>query len=271
MKYLCLISICELFLCSGNHAVKSPMLQSYTPVNPLNISTTSTGELGSLEYRFSYHQNGQPISPWHDIPLKSESGEYFNMITEIPKFEKRKMEISTKEKYNPIAQDIKKGCPREYHGPIFWNYGCLPQTWEDPRLKHHALGAFGDNDPIDVVEIGSKVLPVGSITKVKVLGAFAMIDDGELDWKVLVLSVDDKMADELNDIGDVDRKCPGVISGIREWFRWYKSPDGKPLNSFGFNERCLDKKAAEDIIMETHHLWTNLKSGVSDKADLWIK
>jgi inorganic pyrophosphatase len=226
------------------------------------------GDLGSLEYRFSFLRSGKPISPWHDIPLKS--GEYYNMITEIPKYEKRKMEINTKEKYNPIAQDVKKGLPREYHGPIFWNYGCLPQTWEDPRLKHGALGAFGDNDPIDVVEIGGRALPVGSVTQVKVLGAFAMIDDGELDWKVLVVASDDELAGELNDVADVEKKCPGVISGIREWFRWYKSPDGK-LNSFGFDERCLDRAAAEDIIMETHHLWANLKAGVSDKADLWVK
>jgi hypothetical protein len=23
-----------------------------------------------------------------------------------------------------------------YHGPIFWNYGLLPQTWEDPNHEH---------------------------------------------------------------------------------------------------------------------------------------
>lgn len=34
-----------------------------------------------------------------------------------------KMEVATKEQYNPIAQDIKKGKLRDYHGPIFWNYG----------------------------------------------------------------------------------------------------------------------------------------------------
>ena len=43
---------------------------------------------------------------------------------------KAKMEVATKEENNPIAQDIKKGKLRDYHGPIFWNYGCLPQTWE---------------------------------------------------------------------------------------------------------------------------------------------
>lgn len=240
-----------------------------SPTDSLNITTSAVGEIGSLDYRLSFFRNGKSISPWHEIPLKS--GEYFNMITEIPKYHKKKMEINAKEKLNPIAQDVKKGLPREYHGPIFWNYGCLPQTWEDPQVKHNHLGAFGDNDPVDVVEIGSTALEVGSVTKVKVLGAFAMIDDGELDWKVLVVAADDKLAGELHDVSDLEKKHPEVISGVREWFRWYKSPDGKPLNSFGFDERCLDRKAAEDIIMETHHLWANLMSGVSDKGDLWLK
>jgi inorganic pyrophosphatase len=62
---------------------------------------------------------------------------------------KAKMEVATKEENNPIAQDIKKGVLRDYHGPIFWNYGCLPRTWEDPSVKHTELGCFGDNDPID--------------------------------------------------------------------------------------------------------------------------
>jgi inorganic pyrophosphatase len=62
---------------------------------------------------------------------------------------KAKMEVATKKENNPIAQDIKKGVLRDYHGPIFWNYGCLPRTWEDPSVKHTELGCFGDNDPID--------------------------------------------------------------------------------------------------------------------------
>jgi len=51
------------------------------------------------------------------------------------------MEVATKEENNPIAQDIKKGKLRDYHGPIFWNYGCLPQTWEDPSVKHPELSS----------------------------------------------------------------------------------------------------------------------------------
>lgn len=42
----------------------------------------------------------------------------------------------------------------------------------------------GDNDPVDVVEIGDAQLRMGGVYRVKPLGVYAMIDDGELDWKV---------------------------------------------------------------------------------------
>ena len=55
-----------------------------------------------------------------------------------------------------------------------------------------------------------------------------MIDDDETDWKVVAIDVDDRWAPELNDVEDVERLLPGTISLIREWFRTYKIPDGKP-------------------------------------------
>eukprot|EP00438_Fugacium_kawagutii_P023979 Skav204024 [mRNA] locus=scaffold229:165305:185978:+ [translate_table: standard] len=181
------------------------------------------GEPGTLEYRMHFKEanwagrdehaktlppggaadsNGNKISPWHDIPLKS--GEHFNCLIEIPKNTKPKMEVAVKEEMNPIAQDVKKGKLRDYHGPIFWNYGMLPQTWEDPNVTHEATKCNGDNDPVDVVEIGSEALAQGSVEPVKVLGALAMIDDGELDWKIIGIRAGDKLAAELNDIQDVE-------------------------------------------------------------------
>jgi inorganic pyrophosphatase len=180
---------------------------------------------------------------------------------------KAKMEVATKEQHNPIAQDLKKGKLRDYHGPIFWNYGCLPQTWEDPNLQHPTLGCFGDNDPIDVVEIGSASLSMGSVQAIKPLGVLAMIDDGELDWKVLAVAVNDPLAEQYNDIGDVPES---IQAGVREWFRWYKTPDDKPLNAFGFDEQFLNKAKAEEIIQETHEAWKKLKSGETDAGKLWL-
>jgi hypothetical protein len=47
-------------------------------------------------------------------------------------------------------------------GDIFFNYGCFPQTWEDPTFVHpDAEGCRGDNDPVDVCEIGARIVGPG--------------------------------------------------------------------------------------------------------------
>mmetsp|Transcript_129347 Transcript_129347/g.241990 ORF Transcript_129347/g.241990 Transcript_129347/m.241990 type:complete len:281 (-) Transcript_129347:265-1107(-) len=217
------------------------------------------GEKGTTEFRRRFlSPSGQMISPWHDVKLHTANEGIFNFVVEIPKMSKPKMEVATKVPGNPIMQDVKKGKPREYHGPIYWNYGMFPQTWEDPGVEHPEMKVKGDDDPLDVVEIGSQKLECGAVEPVKPLGVLAMIDDGELDWKVIAISTKDPMANELDDIGDVQRKCPGVVSGIREWLRWYKTPDGKPTNAFGYGERALNKEKALDVIAETHEAWKRL-------------
>eukprot|EP00929_Paragymnodinium_shiwhaense_P040205 TRINITY_DN20_c0_g1_i2.p1 TRINITY_DN20_c0_g1~~TRINITY_DN20_c0_g1_i2.p1 ORF type:complete len:272 (-),score=74.69 TRINITY_DN20_c0_g1_i2:197-1012(-) len=235
-------------------------------------ATVVDGELGTADYRLRFKDgSGKDISPWHDVPLHTGEDGVFNAIIEIPKYTKPKMEVAIKEKSNPIAQDVKKGKLRDYHGPIFWNYGMLPQTWEDPNVTHPETKCAGDNDPVDIVEIGSEIIASGAIEKVKVLGVLAMIDDGELDWKLIGIRTSDPLASDLHDINDVETKCPGTISGIREWFRWYKTPDGKPLNAFGYEEKALSKSHALEVVAETHDAWKKLKAGKTDKGKLWIE
>merc|ERR1711865_1019815 len=165
----------------------------------------------------------------------------------------------------------KKGKLREYHGPIFWNYGMFPQTWENPDEVHPEMKCAGDNDPVDVVEMGSEAWAPGAVFLVKVLVVLAMIDDGEVDWKVIAIRKGDALAAELNDIADVEAKCPGVVTGIREWFRWYKTPDGKPLNAFGYDEKVLDKAVAMKVLAETHEAWKKLCDGTTSAGKLWLK
>jgi len=230
-----------------------------------------TGEFGTTDYVMKFMVDGKPVSPWHDMPLEVEGGLY-NMLTEIPKMTFKKMEVATKEENNPIMQDEKKGKARLYHGPIFWNYGCLPQTWEDPNVKgdEDVGGAFGDNDPVDVVEIGAAALEMGSFTPVKVLGCLSMIDDGELDWKVIAIAASDEHADKINDVDDIEAFYPGTVSGIREWFRWYKTPDGKPVNGFGHGEKALNAAKTKEVIAETHEFYKNLMAGKTDAGKLWL-
>ena len=43
-----------------------------------------------------------------------------------------------------------------HHGYI-WNYGAIPQTWENPDETDTHTGEKGDNDPIDICDLGSRV------------------------------------------------------------------------------------------------------------------
>ncbi|GAA99158.1 uncharacterized protein L969DRAFT_95064 [Mixia osmundae IAM 14324] len=234
------------------------------------------GGPNTLEHRVYLEQNGKLVSPFHDIPLfADDSKTVLNMIVEIPRWTNAKMEISKEEAFNPIKQDIKKGKLRfvrncfPHHGYI-WNYGAFPQTWEDPAHTHPETKAKGDNDPLDVCEIGEAVGYPGQVKQVKALGVMALLDEGETDWKILVIDVNDPLASKLNDIEDVERHLPGLIRATNEWFRIYKIPDGKPENQFAFSGEAKNKKYATEIVHECHAAWKKLISGQGGRVDINI-
>ncbi|CAJ0962140.1 unnamed protein product [Ranitomeya imitator] len=68
------------------------------------------------------------------------------------------------------------------------------RTWENPSHIDVNTGFGGDNDPIDVCDIGTKVCERGEVIKVKILGTLALIDEGETDWKLIVINVEDPEA-----------------------------------------------------------------------------
>ncbi|NXU61392.1 IPYR pyrophosphatase, partial [Horornis vulcanius] len=175
--------------------------------------------------------------------------------------------IATEEPLNPIKHDVKKGKLRYVanifpHKGYIWNYGALPQTWEDPSHMDDITGCCGDNDPIDVCEIGSKIHSSGEIVQVKVLGVLALVDEGETDWKIIAISADDPEAQKIHGkylyIDDVKKHKPGYLEATVDWFQLYKVPDGKPENHFAFNGEFKNKDFAVEIIKSTHEHWKAL-------------
>ena len=72
-------------------------------------------------------------------------------------------------------------------------------------MKYPDTNAFGDNDPIDAIEISNKVYDIGAIVQLKVLGVYAMLDEGETDWKIVGINTNDELADKLNGISFFDK------------------------------------------------------------------
>jgi hypothetical protein len=122
---------------------------------------------------------------------------------------------------------------------------------------HQETKAKGDNDPLDVCEIGELVSKPGEVIQVKVLGVMALLDEGETDWKIMVINVNDPLAPKLNDVEDVERHLPGLLRATNEWFRIYK-----------ISGECKNKKYAMDIVRECAEAWEKLATGKTPKEDL---
>jgi len=226
------------------------------------ISTKQIGQAETLEYRLFFYKNNQPISPFHDIPLWVDKHKGIaNMVVEIPKGTQPKLEVNKDELFNPIKQDIKNGKLRIVALKYPFNYGAFPQTWENPTFVHPDTQAKGDNDPVDVVELSGKVGKTGEIRQVKILGTYAMIDEGETDWKVVTIDITDPLADKLNDASDIETHMPGKLTEVFTFLRDYKVPDGKPQNQFAFNGELKNKNFALQVTEECEAEWRKLVHG----------
>ncbi|KAJ6110155.1 inorganic pyrophosphatase [Penicillium sp. IBT 16267x] len=135
------------------------------------------------------------------------------------------------------------------------NYGALPQTWEDPNAIDAHTGIGGDDDPLDVCEIGSALATCGQVKRVKPLGAFALLDGGQTDWKIVAVDVGDPLANELLGIRDVERYLPGFLDSLKDWYRVYKVPEGKGENKLGMEGEVMSRQFALDLIWDFHTAW----------------
>ena len=61
---------------------------------PQEFSARKVGALHTLDYRCYLEKDGQPVSPFHDIPLyANEQQTVLNMIVEIPRWTNAKLEV----------------------------------------------------------------------------------------------------------------------------------------------------------------------------------
>ena len=212
--------------------------------------------------------SGRAVSAWHDVPLRSrgQPEAVLNFLCEIPRgAQPPKLELDTAAPLNAIVQDRNKdGSPRRYRLDTLIHYGCLPRTYEDPSHKDRWTGLLGDGDPVDVCDIAVGHAPApqpGAMYRVKVLGALAMIDGGETDWKILAVRADDPLAAQVHDVADALRTPTAVLKladAVREWFRHYKVPEGKGENSFAFEGRWLGRDVALEVVADTHAQYARL-------------
>lgn len=175
-----------------------------------------------------------------------------------------KLEIHKGHEPNPLIQDTVGDKLRFYkYGESIVNYGAIPQTWEDPKAVDPDTGLGGDNDPIDVLQLNSEPCRRGAVQRVRVLGALALVDGGETDWKLLVVNADDSTDGEATSWRQVDDIPKDLMGEIRNWFKIYKRAEGKPDNIFSLDGRAVDSEHALRVAKRTHQHWQDLVNGHS--------
>ena len=297
MKFLGKTSVFPLHLVAHGMRDYSKVTRQGEHIASFQWHAHATGEK-SFKFELS-----RKVSPWHDVPFifrtypikcaerscRKQTLKIFQFINEIPRGTMSKFEVQTKVPYNPIMQDKHKdtGDLRylTYLGKgIPFNYGCVPQTWEGSTPDHaydFTRKIFkGDNDPLDVVDVSQKELKVGEICKMIALGSLGLIDEGEIDWKILAYAIGAEEISAVESHNDhrmkllmknINVSLESRLCSIRNWFENYKTVDGKPKNTFVLNGEVLCKNFTEKLIYDTHIRYKGLLSGsVPNSTNLWI-
>lgn len=144
---------------------------------------------------------------WHDITIGKNAPEKFNCIIEIPKGSHNKYEID--KETGLIKLDRANYGAAAY--PI--DYGFIPQTlWED-------------GDAIDVMLLSTFPIGTGILVNARPVALMEMIDDGESDYKVIAVPVDDRRWDDVNNLEDLNKH---LLKEVKDFFENLKNLKGKP-------------------------------------------
>ncbi len=169
---------------------------------------------------------------WHEISRGENIPEEINCIIEIPKGSPNKYEID--KKTGLIALDR----ANYSSAPYPFDYGFVPQTlWED-------------GDPLDVIVASTFPLFPGVLVRVRPVALMEMIDNGESDYKIIAVPVDDKRWDDVEDLNDLN------AHNLKEWahfFETYKELKGK--DNLVVIRDIKGKDAAQEAIVKAVELY----------------
>lgn len=155
---------------------------------------------------------------------------------------------------------------RYYSAPCMIHYGAVPQTYESPKVEERTdIGVFkGDDDPLDIMDFSMIPVQSGDVyqvyicyvflnEQVKVFGAFGLVDQNEMDWKLLGVNIQDPLYKQMRgmlmnreqrkrivDYLDFSEIFKDRLEKMREWLIIYKIPEGKAANSLAFGGIVCD-------------------------------
>lgn len=195
------------------------------------FKTIEFGVPGTLLHRVLFIDKlaGKEISPLHDIPLYRFEDQ-INFVCTTPRGSWLCVETAENEPLNPLRIQSKEHLPSHYKYNSPWNIGFFPQTWGDEELACEEFGFLPyESSPIEVLDISTRNPIAGEVYAVKPIAALAVVEPThKISWKIIAIDTADLIADGLEDINDLQRTSPGLITDIRDWLKVCKcSEPGK--------------------------------------------
>ncbi|KAL0943436.1 inorganic pyrophosphatase [Colletotrichum truncatum] len=242
--------------------------------NYKSLSLREVGARNTEDWRMWLEKDGDPISFWNDVPTWPDENDkqIVNLVVEVPRWQDAKTELARDEPLNPMHHDSHNGAPRFVesvwpHKSYPFPYGSIPQTWESPNYKHNFTGLVGDNDPVDLFDIGQDPGYVGQVKQVKILGGLALADGNETDWKVVGIDIKDPLVSLVNSWEDVEKYRPGTLETFKDWWIHYKVARGDvPIDIVG--DTYQNVTFMKSVLEDSHQMWQELIKGKVDSNEI---
>lgn len=161
------------------------------------------------------------LHPWHGASYGSNIPERVNALIEIPQGSKTKYEIDKKTGLLILDRIVYSS----FHYPI--NYGFIPQT----------LGL--DGDPLDILVMCSESIQPLCLVEATVIGNMQMIDNGEVDDKIIAVAANDPTVNHITSIEELPKH---FIAVLRNYFEQYKVLEHKVVEIDEFQDKATAYK-----------------------------
>lgn len=161
------------------------------------------------------------MNPWHDVKIGNTKPNVVNSVIEISKNMRSKYELD--KETGLLKMD------RVLYASMYYpaNYGFIPQTYCD------------DKDPLDILVLSQVNIVPMCIVSAKVIGVMRMLDQGELDDKIIAVDENDASVNYINEIEDLPNH---FFRELRNFFEDYKKLEHK--------ETSVEEFQSKDIAIE---------------------
>ncbi|MEN8248358.1 MAG: inorganic diphosphatase [Bacteroidota bacterium] len=168
-------------------------------------------------------------NPWHAVEIGDKAPEIVNAIIEIPKNSRAKYEL---DKDSGLLK-LDRVLYSSVHYPT--NYGFIPKTYCD------------DNDPLDILVLSQVTVVPMCIVEAKVIGVMRMLDQGELDDKIIAVANHDMSVNHIKDISELPEH---FYKEIINFFQDYKKLEQKEVKIEDLQDGYLARKIVSKSIVD---------------------